>query len=737
MFFYLRVMIFLLFAIPFAFTQVDEGGRSFQRRDQEELIDFFLTVGSEHPEFFASGGFYFDPLKLLEGEDLPETITLPSFQNLYVISLNQEETQLNLDDLNKLKQRILENLKILRNFAWKNLAEDFHSLPKDPKQIQAWLWLSAWMYHPVDGHLKLKIVRLTSIIKRADAFTIRNIYQDIFPHHIQGLIKKHLSAKNAFKSAQLNRFSNHLQKATHIRENFLRGEVPTQRIIALKKESKWTSLYRSMWGVDCSSASVPYFSLAENTKVFSVRKNGHPQGEVLGYVFVVEVLYQGKKVPYILTINTKNQAKTVRTLVQAVGKIYQSAVIILPDFSRNPALVNIDEMKQGMSFKESKQVRVSFGKDWRKWDKYTQKHHSQYKNYYFTDQISTARLIQRPDFEIKIEHRKVGSYDGLFQIERIDPLSRALLAHRFERHFKAKSNHLALLKRLDIKEELFHHAAPLHRFIQEFSSVGVDAYRISLEAYKVLHQKFDFYPKKFLRYMGVFPAALLTLQLYRYKKKLGMKIFEGIKEHLAKRLRSDLENPLLVLSYGDRLSYSVLLDSIRYLMFKKYKQNIDNLDQKTRESIRLSLPTEIVKFYVKKGANIQIQANGALRTAASEGRLDVVEFLLDEGANIHAIKDSTLIEAVSRGHLETVALLIDRGANIHAQDNQALIIAASRGYLGIVALLIDRGSFEQKQNGKVLKEAKRQGHLEIVKLLENKNKESTKASCKQLRMGSW
>ena len=99
-----------------------------------------------------------------------------------------------------------------------------------------------------------------------------------------------------------------------------------------------------------------------------------------------------------------------------------------------------------------------------------------------------------------------------------------------------------------------------------------------------------------------------------------------------------------------------------------------------------------IKFLLKKGADVHLWYDAALRFAAENGHKDVVKLLLKNGANIHAQKNDAWRLAASNGHKDVVVLLLNNGADIRADNDYALRVAAKNGHRAVVELLLENGA---------------------------------------------
>lgn len=120
---------------------------------------------------------------------------------------------------------------------------------------------------------------------------------------------------------------------------------------------------------------------------------------------------------------------------------------------------------------------------------------------------------------------------------------------------------------------------------------------------------------------------------------------------------------------------------------------------------------------MRRGVDVTVRDNIAVKYAAEQGRTDVVEALLDKGADLHASDDLPLRDAAQNGHLKTVKLLIDRGADIAAEDNEALRNAAEKGHTDVARVLLEYGADIHADDDYALRWAAENGHADTVQLL--------------------
>jgi ankyrin repeat protein len=83
------------------------------------------------------------------------------------------------------------------------------------------------------------------------------------------------------------------------------------------------------------------------------------------------------------------------------------------------------------------------------------------------------------------------------------------------------------------------------------------------------------------------------------------------------------------------------------------------------DALRVTKDLKVVKFLVKKGADVNAFDGAPLFKACLYGNFEVVKFLVENGANIHLDDDIALRHACVQNRLDIVKYLVEHGANIH------------------------------------------------------------------------
>ena len=152
----------------------------------------------------------------------------------------------------------------------------------------------------------------------------------------------------------------------------------------------------------------------------------------------------------------------------------------------------------------------------------------------------------------------------------------------------------------------------------------------------------------------------------------------------------------------------------QYDLLKDYDENDDLLIEAC-----ISGEFSLVKYALKRGADIHAENDEALQVASANGYLEIVKYLIEHGADIHAREELALGWAAENGHLDVVKYLIEQGADIHAIDESALLSAAENGHFEVVKYLVAHGANPHAQDDEALRLAKLYGYSDIVRYIES------------------
>lgn len=141
-------------------------------------------------------------------------------------------------------------------------------------------------------------------------------------------------------------------------------------------------------------------------------------------------------------------------------------------------------------------------------------------------------------------------------------------------------------------------------------------------------------------------------------------------------------------------------DTIKYKENKNWKQLFLEVVHYTNKLKKYFDYRKLKKYfdYTYTSGNYKIQyqifssspycdKDELLMRASERGEITLVKYLVKRKANIHVYDDYALRAASRNGYLEIVKYLVEHGANIHAIDNYALRMATENRHLEIVKYL--------------------------------------------------
>ena len=126
---------------------------------------------------------------------------------------------------------------------------------------------------------------------------------------------------------------------------------------------------------------------------------------------------------------------------------------------------------------------------------------------------------------------------------------------------------------------------------------------------------------------------------------------------------------------------------------------------------------DILTFLIDNGADIHAENNLALMLAVKKGNIKIVKSLVNYGINIHA--EDAFISAVLHEHLELVKFFVRKGADIHVNDNRSLLYSMYNKDSKIFNYLISLGAILPQSVSKefMLESSAKRGNVDAVKYL--------------------
>jgi hypothetical protein len=154
------------------------------------------------------------------------------------------------------------------------------------------------------------------------------------------------------------------------------------------------------------------------------------------------------------------------------------------------------------------------------------------------------------------------------------------------------------------------------------------------------------------------------------------------------------------------------MTGVRYL--------VDDVYSHIQLALRFSIEyghLNIIKYLVKRGANIRANDNYVLRRCIRNRYLSILDYMIESGADIN----SALHISVEIGYLDVIKHLVEtyNAADIHANGNAALHSAVVHKRLDIIQYLVEK-STNTRAYYTALRIAANHGQLSIVKYLVKK-----------------
>lgn len=124
---------------------------------------------------------------------------------------------------------------------------------------------------------------------------------------------------------------------------------------------------------------------------------------------------------------------------------------------------------------------------------------------------------------------------------------------------------------------------------------------------------------------------------------------------------------------------------------------------------------ETVKFFVNNGIDI-LGNNNAIATCIINGRVNILKYLLSVEPSI-TFPDCSFYKAILHDHKDMAMLLIEQGIDLKVNSKLSLVFAVLRDYSEIVQLILDHGANIGDASDIAMRIAAKRGDLAMVKLL--------------------
>ncbi len=567
-------------------------------------IEFFISVNDRHPGIARRSLEYrrnlFDILKPLPevrallGEQAAseEYRAVSVFGSVFTtdgVELQYDEARVALVRNHLIEALRLFPLKKLNGFekdieAIVDLASNEHDKAEILKTwISSYLKLVPFLYNgagvPVESSLSPEYLNeLRERFSSISGIDLDPRYSDLYRlHQFPALEKISDQRKFSFFKPLLNlnekHFINKDVKAAGSLTN-AKGSIE-KRVITYEEISSAITHFRADMAFDCSKLSIPYYGNVKGAKVFWIRKTRDLSRQPDGYVFVTEAELNGQTLPYIVTINGVSlSVSDVREVVYDIAKKWKTSNVILSDMVENPWVVNYPAMRDGMTWPNSKSVKVKMSKGWDIVSKYQDEHKlPNYQNFYQSERLMTAKLAEidlhknsQAFFELEPEHY----YFKPRGIESLSKLERSIIANDALEGVKNPLEIAEITQTLEVTDLEMKTAQPL--------SSGKP---LTVEQFEALYRIFEYQLKDILELSPTLAGKTLT-SLYesgRLQVEIveWQKVFARSYKNVLNELKTFLERKGPTLSSNDRKLFVEKLLVILRIPESFISNPVDNL----------------------------------------------------------------------------------------------------------------------------------------------------------------
>ncbi len=426
----------------------------------EGRLDFISVLIENHPESVRSNLQFnrsvFDtatPIPGVTAQLGKESNPLWQEEQTRWISqyLGSEDARFDLSALEALRERLLADLgklsEILSPTSLKADSEKLKGLSyREGKldqslyksQLQRLLRLAPFLYDhtgkvadplPLSGHWEKVRATLLSL----DRGTLEDSYHSLYRQHLKPLVAS--LAQNPGQSVLS-------QASAHVENQFIKrdltkaltptnpkGEAVSRRRISIETTPPSMAVYRGCHGGDCSIVAVPYFPLSKGTKTYIIRKGSDHSAKPDGYALVTPAEVNGKKLPYIVTVNgARLGEEDVRQVTLLIAKDWNSTRLLRPDFLKNHSTVNTGEIKKGFEAIHSAPAQAKLSKSWRKLAQSS----DGTNGYYDPESLKFARVFDTKDIPDRNSTIERSSFRLPYEpnLDKVPLMDRGILAHQ-------------------------------------------------------------------------------------------------------------------------------------------------------------------------------------------------------------------------------------------------------------------------------------------------------------------
>lgn len=519
--------IFAYFFLFFVTITPSSGTETSHLTKVDQQLSLVLSILDRHPELMGSliahGG---NPANLLEFSEnfngnpaaqfqipfsKPHYLSLGAYSNLTAFTYDPE-------GLSAVQNKLLAEADKLSLDLNKDLylSSFTRDLPKmalmGEKTLKSFLLLSPILYNSV-GETQIKnlgngIDPIKNYIQSLSGAQIEVLYYLNFTNYFLPFAKS-LDITVKLKISDLlnsinNQFVNKFLRS-HLRAVKSSTKGKKKITMSLEEVPPLVALFRGAIGYDCSCNSVAYYALHKDVKVFWIRKNLSLESPVKGYLLVTEAEYNGRKLPYILTVNGNNlNSEHMRLAILSMAQHYQSNELLVAQqefFANTPAARHALYMYDS----QVQKVRVKMPNSWTEFSMPNRVELQQ--DYYRPELSESANLVKLNDEERDLTSQtQQQTIEQQYQVAQSisdKPLfDRTLLGAYFVRTLEQK-DWPAIAKKLDVTEEALRLAKELSDSFKVLGRTSLDdlyayCHLVGLSGFKLINKFPVYYQVKIL-----------------------------------------------------------------------------------------------------------------------------------------------------------------------------------------------------------------------------------------------
>ncbi len=448
------------------------------------------------------------------------------------------------EDLFKISIQLKDEYELVKGGAKPTLIETLNFYQKDSKMLGLFLRLAPLMYDSSGILLDLNKIEMTfeNPFQLAQTFW-SDRQEDILNYIIKN--KEVIEIPSIEQQVMTTRNRLWIQFSSNA---FFKSKNLTS-VTSIEKVPKLMSLFRGSIAWDCSDTTVNYYALLDEVSVYWIRKGKNLNSQPDGYALVVTLDLDGRKVPYILTINglTLNEYDTVAT-VQMIRDEFHSQDFIQPINNDRLRILNNDKVVKGLNTKDGESTLVSLPSAWQQVEDFLRgevdfEHPLNSKRYYSTGNIERGILGSKLTHSLNVVSKgvrnAVSRYNLNSSVKTIPKFQRATVAYQAIADIKntlTQDKVASILEKMGVTQEEMALASSLVTASQN-QPISKDNFRNLVNQ---LEFSFDFLLKMEPLTLSRTLHELYTTDSELKSKKDWEALFENLHGKLDRRAKSEL-----------------------------------------------------------------------------------------------------------------------------------------------------------------------------------------------------